>query len=230
MKKLFLLLVLGSIAGSIWFYSKNKKLVENFAADPAASLSFQLENIMDLDQKYRKQWDSVSAAYGGNSDKAKTLYKLITRNDSSNLLKVSSILDSIGLPGAESVGPNGYNAIFLVIQHAGQSTQEKYLPMFRKAVKNNLLPKSNLALLEDRILLGQGKKQIYGSQIGYDVKNKKNYLRPLENPDSVDARRFEAELGPIKDYLQRFDIVWDLKQYKKDLPSIEKLEKYDIND
>jgi hypothetical protein len=82
-----------------------------------------------------------------------------------------------------------------------------------------------LALLEDRINLGNGKRQIYGSQIGTNPETKLNYVLPLEDPDNVDKRRAEVGLEPLADYVIYWKIIWNVKQYKKDLPILEAKEK-----
>ena len=95
----------------------------------------------------------------------------------------------------------------------------------REAVKKGTAAAGNLALLEDRVALGQGKKQIYGSQIGRDQDTKLYYVQPLSDPDNVDKRRAEVGLPPLADYVANWQIKWNVEQYKKDLPAIEKQEK-----
>jgi len=95
----------------------------------------------------------------------------------------------------------------------------------REAVKHGKAQASNLALLEDRVALGQGKKQIYGSQIGRDPETQLYYVSPLEDPDNVDKRREAVGLQPLAEYVSRWQIKWDVEQYKKDLPKLEYLEK-----
>ena len=95
----------------------------------------------------------------------------------------------------------------------------------REAVKNGKAQGSSLALLEDRVAIGQGKRQIYGSQIGRDIQTLEYYVLPLEDPDNVDKRRAEVGLGPLADYVRNWNMTWDPEQYKKDLPAIEEKEK-----
>jgi hypothetical protein len=71
----------------------------------------------------------------------------------------------------------------------------------RVAVKNGKTERRWLALLEDRVALGEGKKQIYGSQIRWDKNSKKSYVASLENPDNVDKRRKEVVLDSMSLYL-----------------------------
>ena len=86
----------------------------------------------------------------------------------------------------------------------------------REAVEKKQAMAGNLALLEDRVALREGRKQIYGSQVGTDTVTHKNFLLPLEDPDNVDARRAKVGLGPLADYLKSFDMEWNVEEYKKE--------------
>jgi hypothetical protein len=183
-----------------------------------------LDTVMQEDQKYRMQLDEVETKYGRSSKEVKALWMTIAEKDSINLIKVTAILDKYGWVGADVVGREGSQALFLVIQHADIATQQKYLPMMREAVKNKKASPSSLALLEDRVLLRTGKKQVYGSQIGID-KDGKHYVQPLEDPDNVDKRRAEVGLGPLASYVQNWQMEWNVEEYKKQLPAIEAMEK-----
>jgi hypothetical protein len=147
--------------------------------------------------------------------------KIISLNDSINVIKVKKILDEHGWLGPDVIGVNGNEALFLVIQHAPHETQLKYLPMMREAVKNKAADGYSLAMLEDRVALGEGKKQIYGSQV-MKIGTGDFYLRPLIDPDNVDKRRAEVGLSPIAEYLTNWNIKWNVATYKKQLPQIEK--------
>ena len=69
--------------------------------------------------------------------------------------------------------------------------------------------------------LRKGNKQVYGSQIGQDAETGLYYVSPLEDPDNVDKRREKVGLGPLADYVLRWNIVWEVETYKKQLPEIE---------
>lgn len=185
------------------------------------SLIATLDTIMKEDQDYRLKINKVEKKHGRQSPEVRALWNTIQEKDSINLIKVKAILDKYGWVGPDVVGQEGASAIFLVIQHSDKQTQEQYAPMMRESVKNGKASPSSLALLEDRLALRQGKKQIYGSQIGLDPKTGVGYIFPLEDPDNVDKKRKEVGLGPLADYVKRWNIVWDIEQYKKDLPALE---------
>lgn len=126
---------------------------------------------------------------------------------------------------ADVIGNQGNLTLFLVIQHADLETQEEYLPMMREAVKNGNASSRNLALLEDRVALGKGEKQIYGSQVNRDQETGEYYVLPLIDPDNVDKRRADVGLGPIQDYISFWGMTWDVEDYKKKLPEIEAKQK-----
>jgi hypothetical protein len=86
--------------------------------------------------------------------------------------------------------------------------------MMRAAVQDKKASSKDLALLEDRTALNQGKKQIYGSQLGRDDKTKKYYLLPLEDPGNVDKRRAKMGLIPIAEYLRQWGITWSIQTNK----------------
>ncbi|HWW41649.1 DUF6624 domain-containing protein [Pedobacter sp.] len=143
--------------------------------------------------------------------------------DSLNLIKVTQILDKNGWLGPQDVGIDGSNALFLVIQHANLATQQKYLPMIRKAVKDGKTLSSNLALLEDRVNMREGKTQVYGSQLFKNRSTGKMCFYPIADPDHVDERRKAMGLQPIAEYAKYFSLTWNVEEYKKDLPEIEKV-------
>ena len=185
-----------------------------------------LDSIYVEDQKYRQQIDGLEKKYGWESKEMKDHWKVINEKDSINLIKVKSILDKYGWLGADVVGGQGNSTLFFVIQHSDQATQEKYLPMMREAVNSGKAQGNSLALLEDRVALGQGKRQIYGSQIDRDPETQIYYISPLADPDNVDKRRAEVGLGPLANYVSRWQIKWDVEQYKKDLPKLEEKVKW----
>lgn len=197
--------------------SENKKEAEVELTEVAALL----ETVRYDDQKYRQESGEIQEKYGHDSEEVRAHWDLIQEQDSINLVKVEKILDEHGWLGWDKVGRNANAALFLVIQHADLETQEKYLPMLREAVKRGDATPADLALLEDRVALRQGQKQIYGSQIGRDTVTGEYYISPLEDPDNVDKRRAEVGLGPIEDYIANWDLTWDVETYKKQLPELE---------
>ena len=199
------------IVALLWSLTSISLLAQEYTTP----LQTELLQILETDQKYRMRMDSVSKAYGFKSSQMKELWQVMRKQDSINLVKVKANVAEHGWMGPDKKGSKPYMALFLVIQHSDQQTQEEFLPMIRVAAKRGDALASDLALLEDRVALGQGRKQLYGSQIGQDEKSGKMYVLPLEDPDNVDKRRQSVGLPPMAEYVHYFGINWNLEEYKK---------------
>jgi hypothetical protein len=195
--------------------------VNSFVIDSSKfnkQLTLTLDTIYHDDQTDRLKLPALKS----NQPALDSLWKIIRKKDTLNLIKVEKILNTYGWQGPQDVGMNASLALFLVIQHAGLSTQEKYLPIIQNAVKNGKTLSSNLAILEDRIAMRQGKKQIYGSQGFSDKATGARYVYPVIDPNHLDERRKAMGMPPMADYLKSMNLIWDLEAYKKIMPQIEK--------
>jgi hypothetical protein len=176
----------------------NKKQGDRIRKNPLAQ---KLEKIYDEDQNLR--------ALSGPMD-----WKKIMKVDSLNQIEVEKILDTNGWLGEDEIGRKANSALFLVVQHASLPLQLKYLPVMRKAVEDKKARMADLALLEDRVLMRQGKKQIYGSQIVND-KDGKQIVHPIEDAANVDERRRKIGLMPMSEYANIFGLKWNLEEHLK---------------
>jgi len=172
-----------------------------------ASLTKQLLAIYESDQQYRQQVEGIAIKYGMFSKEMKELAQKMNQMDSVNLIKIESVLGQYGWLSQRTIGEDGNAALYLVIQHADQRAREKYLPLLRDAVSHQRALSSDLACMEDRLLVEQHKKQRYGTQVGMDKKTGKYFLYPLENPGQVEERRAKMGLNSLANYLSRYGIV-----------------------
>ena len=186
-------------------------------------LKRELVRIWNEDQEIRNEYSEALSTLGKGSPAVDSLVKLMRVQDSAHLATISRILDEKGWVGIDRIGQIANNTFFLVIQHSDLKTQQKYLPLMRKAVKEGKTEPDLLALLEDRVALGEGRKQVYGSQVNWNQYTNQHYVAPLEDPDNVDVRRREVGLDPMAHYLKQWDLDWDADEYKKQLPQIELL-------
>lgn len=201
---------------------ENKDKEEENYIKPVVAI---LDTVYQEDQKWRQGIVEMIQKEGMQSANVQERLKKMEYADSVNLLKVEKILDEYGWLGFDKVGRMGGLTIFLVIQHSPLKVQQKYLPMMREAVAKKQALAGNLALLEDRVALREGRKQTYGSQVQTDTVTRKNFLQPLEDPDHVDERRAAVGLGPLAEYLKQFGIEWNLEEYKKEQAEAEKRKK-----
>ena len=125
------------------------------------------------------------------------------KEDHRNQELVISIIEKCGMPTLNEVTQKHMTAIWLGLQHTNKKYRKKYFPLVEKAVENGDLYKEQYALMKDRILMEEGKPQIYGSQL------KDGKLYKLENPETVNERRKKMGMGTIEDYLSNFNIQFN---------------------
>ncbi len=201
---------------------KNKQEIEKHYDK---NLVTQLDKIYFDDQSTRSQIRPKEEKYGRDSKEMRAFWQVILKNDSINQVKVSKILDTQGWPSKKVIGERGTSTLFFVIQHANLKTQVKYLPIITKAVESNNLPKRQYAMFYDRLVLRQGKRQVYGTQLASSKGSKKHYVLPLEDAKNVDKRRARMGLNTMQENLNRWNLTWDIAAYLKALPEIEAREK-----
>ncbi|HEX8515747.1 MAG TPA: DUF6624 domain-containing protein [Bacteroidia bacterium] len=185
------------------------------------SLLKLMDSVYHADQAFRFQQISIDKEFGAGSPEGLRIRKVIHETDSVNQQIVSGILDKYGWLGPEIVGVNGNATLPLVLMHSPLEMQLKYIPMMREAVKSKKADSYDLALLEDKILLRQGKKQLYGTYL-VNI-DKKYYTAPLEDPENVDKRRVELGLSTLDEYLKNWGTRWDTRRYEEGLKEIEKI-------
>jgi len=191
-KKIFLSILTGIILIiSIFLYVNRDKFayvgsVDIIEVDCSKKREI-LSEVLESDQRIRKSNELIKYA----------------KEDHRNQELVISIIEKCGMPTLNEVSQKHMNAIWLGLQHTTAEYRKKYFPKIEQAVKNGELSKEQYALMKDRILMDEGKPQIYGSQI------KDNKLYKLENPETVNERRKEMGMGTIEDYLRNFNIQFN---------------------
>lgn len=121
--------------------------------------------------------------------------------DRENASQLNQIVRTYGWPTKTMVGKQGANLAFILIQHADLNPrfQRECLELMRPLLSSDEVSKRDYAYLTDRVLLAEGKKQIYGSQFEKD-KSGKWVPRALEDAVNVDKRRAAMGMEPISEY------------------------------
>ena len=111
---------------------------------------------------------------------------------------LEKIIDIHGWPTAELVGEEASHAAWIIAQHAISlpNFQRKVLHLL-KSSKEKSIKKFEIAMLEDRILYFEGKKQLYGTQFDWDENNEMSPL-PILDPETVEKRRKIAGLPTLE--------------------------------
>lgn len=134
-----------------------------------------------------------------------------------NLKELELIIEKYGWPTISLVGEELATTTFLIVQHQENlEKQKKYLPFMNEALKKNDLNKYQYAYLNDRILIGEGKKQVCGTQLTYDKEKKTIYfdVDSVENINELDSIRKKYDMDSISEYLKHSNITWDPNKLK----------------
>lgn len=123
--------------------------------------------------------------------------------------RVVEIFDKYGFVGIDVAGEEGSQNFWLLVQHSDQNPlfQQKVLEKMEIEVKKNNANSYNYALLVDRVNINTGKKQIYGTQVSYNLENGQAIVKNLEDSLNVNKRRKAIGLEPIEKYLNQMTIM-----------------------
>lgn len=161
-------------------------------------LSLVLDSIYREDQNIRELYISVRGK--NDIDSLELVTEKMRTIDSLNLKKVEEIMSEYGYYGRSLKGIGAQVAIFLVIQHSDNyAIMDKYFPVFKEALKRGEFIPSNLAYLEDRLLLKKCGKQKYGTQYTF-MEDGSIVFYPLLDETKVDQYRSELGLKPLAEY------------------------------
>ena len=196
---------IGTLNGTIYAYAGQEKKP---ASAEIKDLRTELEKMMEDDQKFRTRMMTAEEKYGPNSKEMEALWKEQTELDNRLLKRLEEIIRQYGWPGKSLVGSEASLAAFLIIQHADYEYQKKYFPLINEAMIKGEIEPRHVALLEDRILMREGKKQIYGSQLKRNDQTGKYELWPIEDEENLDKRRAAVGLESIAEYLKHFGLTY----------------------
>jgi hypothetical protein len=167
-----------------------------------SALYKKLSAMFKEDQKWR-----IESAKLYNHQKTDYSRETIDRNwqtaDSLNEAEAKKIIAKYGYPGYSLVGESGSSKFWAIIQHCDDDIafQQKVLLLMKIQVTRKNASGENYAYLTDRVLVNQGKKQLYGTQGTNSPKTKKWSPLPISDPANVEARRKAMGLMPLKQYI-----------------------------
>ncbi|WP_353197415.1 DUF6624 domain-containing protein, partial [Parapedobacter defluvii] len=148
-------------------------------------------------------------ALGGNVG---DLFRRMAQIDSVNRIKINRILSDYGWLPQSKVGEKAASAIFFVVQHGGKEMIQENLPTLQKLASENEAKTTHAAMMEDRLLTHEGKKQIYGTQALGDSTGA-SYVWPIKDPHRVNELRKAAGFElTVEENAERLDAIYNPKQ------------------
>ncbi len=117
--------------------------------------------------------------------------------------RLKQIYDENGFVGFDLAGEEGSSNFWLMVQHSDHNPdfQKKVLEKMKIEVDKGNAKPSNYGLLVDRVKQNTGEKQVYGTQVTYNMNTGQAYPKSLEDSLTVNERRKLIGLEPLEDFL-----------------------------
>jgi hypothetical protein len=120
--------------------------------------------------------------------------------DRHHRVAVERIFARYGWPKRSIVGREAAHRFWLLVQHQPLELQRRILPEMEVAAQQGEASRSDYAYLYDRVRMGEGKPQRWGTQA--KCVNGLPVLSPVEDQPGLEERRRELHMPPIKEYLK----------------------------
>lgn len=152
----------------------------------------QLLERMQRDQDIREQL--------ANDESNRQLIEQAIATDRDNTQWLKALVAQRGWPGKSMVYLDGAQAAWLLAQHADDDPafQQQVVTLLAAAVEKGEATGSQLAYLTDRVRVGRGEKQLYGTQ--FTQTEAGLVPAPIEDAANVDARRSVIGLGTLAEH------------------------------
>ena len=160
------------------------------------TLRDELLEMVRRDREVRAELVDSGELFGGYESR-------MARVHERNARRLRRIIESVGWPGTDLVGPEGAEAAWIVLQHAIAEPDllRRALPLLRDAAREGRVSPRHAALLEDRIRFFEGRPQRYGTQFDWDAEGN---LSPgdVEDPQRLDERRRAVGFPPLAEQME----------------------------
>jgi hypothetical protein len=195
---------------------KEQFLAKRLQPKPVANvtrpaLQAELLQMEREDQAVRERFIAAMNAHGGDLPMDDPARLAANHVDDVNLPKLKHITNQDGFPTTAMVGIDGVQAAFLLTQHAEDDTvfQAKILKIITPRLRSYEIDGNQYALLTDRVLVAEGKKQRYGTQ--FEKHGDLLKPKPIQDEAHVDERRRALGLISIANYTCVLHAVYDPK-------------------
>lgn len=153
----------------------------------------QLLALIEEDARVREELAADGSLFEGYHPRMEEVHR-------TNAAALRAIIQEHGWPGFDLAGEDGEEAAWRIVQHSiGEPDfMRSGLEHVKKAVKNQQAPSWQVAYLEDRIRMFEGKLQLYGTQFDWDEQGQMSPFPGIENPEHLNERRAAIGLPPFK--------------------------------
>lgn len=172
----------------------------------------ELLKMQSEDQKARE-----NCAKGNVGEQIRCYAEISEKIDKPNSKRLNEIYEKSGFPAIKTVGREGVAAFMLILQHTpDENLRQKMLKPIKKAFERKELSASEYANYVDRLLVHQGKPQIYGSN--FDFKDGKLLMSKVKNLKNLDEIRRKIGLPTIAEYIKILKEIYNLEVEVPEFP------------
>lgn len=141
---------------------------------------------LELEKRFKKDQELCKKGFG----------REYVENCYENSEWLKRIVSQQGWPSDDKIGTQGELYAWLIVQHSDDVQFQKQCLQLLKELPETEERKKHIAYLTDRILVKEGKKQIYGTQFQEDKPS------PILDEKNLDERRKAVGLNPFEEYCQ----------------------------
>jgi hypothetical protein len=158
-----------------------------------AELRNQLLSLIEEDERVRTELAADGSLFEGYYPRMESVHR-------KNTAVLRTIIDQHGWPGFDLVDQDGEEAAWRIMQHSiGEPDfMRSALKLLKTAVENQQAPSWQIAYLEDRIRMFEGRLQLYGTSFDWDEQGQMSPYPAIENPEQLNERRAEMGLPPLE--------------------------------
>jgi len=154
----------------------------------------------------------LQKAYALDQENRQSMAKYNRDTDYQNMIVVASVIENCGESAIKKLNKKDIEAIFFIVQHSDYKQMKKYYPLLKELSEDKKISIGAVVTMQDRILMLEGKPQIYGTQMKMNYETNKLEVYSLENPKYVNKRRNNVGLGPLEDYVKQFGAEFNVPQ------------------
>ena len=156
------------------------------------TLQQELLDLIAEDERVREELAADGSLFGVYHPQMEQLHR-------QNASRLREIIHQQGWPGITSVGTDGEEAAWRIAQHSIGEPEfmRQVLQLLKSAAEKGEAPLWQIAMMEDRIRLFEGRLQLYGTSFDWDEEGLMSPYPAIENPESIDQRRAQMGLPPL---------------------------------
>ena len=168
----------------------------------AAAVCRELLRIDRLDAALRTRW--VASRFADREAE-----RALDELGRAALAWLRGVVAEHGWPGRALVGACAADAAVRLVQHVARdgAFRRRCLRLVRRAAARDDVPRHHVAYLTDALLVGDGRKQRYGTR--FHRSGGALVPLPIERPRDVDRRRAALGLPPLASYARQLRASFD---------------------